>query len=305
VHRRVSVTLAALMLASSAHADEPKPPRTSMPAFASLGTPSTIPPTTPAPTTPVPTTPAPTTAATPATTTAAPPAASTTTATADSPAPAAKHDDEDEGVPRLSLPTQADRMAWHNSGFRLGLGLVYGQMIGLGGAPSGRLLGPTIRAGLRLDDSWSVLASFEYASASKPGGLSGLRFAGTIDPTWHVTPSLSIALGFGFGGIVEGRTGRMDANPLPSTIDTSYTFPDARTPIASCSGVGAAGLARVEWSYVLGPRSQIGVSLEVIGQWTGCVDDTNRIEPDTGTAIVRRQWWPHTGATLGWGITWR
>jgi hypothetical protein len=203
------------------------------------------------------------------------------------------------------MPTQADRMAWQNSGFRLGLGLVYGQLIGLRGAPSGRLIGPTIRAGLRLDQSWSVLASFEYAAASKAGGLSGLRFAGTIDPTWHVTPSLSIALGFGFGGIVEGRTGRMDADPLPSTIDTSYTFPDARHPIASCSGVGVAGLARAEWTYVLGPRSQTGISLEVVGQWTGCVDDTNRIEPDTGTAIVRRQWWPHTGATLGWGITWR
>jgi hypothetical protein len=208
-------------------------------------------------------------------------------------------------VPRLSLPTQADRKAWQNSGFRLGLGLVYGQLIGLRGAPSGRLIGPTIRAGIRLDERWSVLASFEYAAASKTGGLSGLRFAGTLDPTWHVTPSLSVAVGFGFGGIVEGRTGRMDADPLPSTIDTSYTFPDARKPIASCSGVGAAGLARVEYAYVLGPRAQTGVSLEVVGQWTGCIDDTNRIEPDTGTAIVRRQWWPHIGATLGWGIAWR
>jgi len=216
-----------------------------------------------------------------------------------------KPNDDDDGEPRLSLPTQADRVAWQDSGFRLGLGLVYGRLVGLRGAPSGRLIGPTIRVGLRLDESWSVLTSFQYASASQHGGLSGLRFAGTLDPTWHVTPSLSIAIGFGFGGIVEGRTGRMDADPLPSTLDTSYTFPSARTPIASCSGVGAAGLARVEWAYVLGPRSQTGVSLEVVGQWTGCVDDTNRVEPDTGTAIVRRQWWPHTGATLGWGITWR
>jgi hypothetical protein len=97
----------------------------------------------------------------------------------------------------------------------------------------------------------------------------------------------------------------MDAGPLPSTIDTSYTFPDASPPIASCSGVGAAGLARVAWSVVLGPRSQAGIALEAIGQWTGCVDDTNRVESDTGTAIVRRQWWPHTGATIAWEITWR
>ena len=225
-------------------------------------------------------------------------------ATAGAPAATAKPADDD-GEPRLSLPTQADRDAWRNSGFRLGLGLVYGRLVGLRGAPSGRLIGPTVRIGLRLDPSWSVLASFQYAAASQAGGLSGLRFAGTLDPTWHVTPSISLAVGLGFGGIVEGRTGRMDADPLPSTLDTSYTFPDARHPVASCSGVGVAGLARAEWAYVLGPRTQTSVALEVVGQWTGCVDDTRRVEPDTGTAIVRRQWWPHTGATLAWGIAWR
>jgi hypothetical protein len=212
---------------------------------------------------------------------------------------------DDDGEPRLSLPTEADRTAWQTSGFRLGLGLAYGRLTGLRGAPSGRLLGPTIRMGLRLDRSWSLLASFQYASASQPRELAGLRFAGTIDPTWHVTPSLAVALGFGFGGIVEGSTDRTDPEPLPSTLESSYTFPDADPPIASCNGVGAAGLARIEWGYVLGPRTQTQVSLEVVGQWTGCVDDTGRIEPDTGTAIVRRQWWPHTGATLAWGFTWR
>jgi hypothetical protein len=159
--------------------------------------------------------------------------------------------------------------------------------------------------GVRLDRSWSLLASFQYASASESGELAGLRFAGTIDPTWHVTPRLAVALGFGFGGIVEGNTERMDPEPLPTTLESSYTFPDANPPIASCNGVGAAGLARVEWAYVLGPRSQTAIALEVVGQWTGCIDDTGRIEPDTGTAIVRRQWWPHTGATLLWGFTWR
>jgi hypothetical protein len=212
---------------------------------------------------------------------------------------------DDDGAVRLSLPTEADRTAWQNSGFRLGLGVVYGQLMGLRGAPSGALLGATVRVGLRLDEHWSILTSFQYAQAKKPGGLSGLRFAGTLDPTWHVTPSFSLAVGFGFGGIVEGRTGRMDADPLPSTLDTSYTFPDARHPVASCSGVGVAGLVRAEWAYVLGPRAQTSVALELVGQWTACVDDTNRVEPDTGTAIVRRQFWPHTGVALAWGIAWR
>jgi hypothetical protein len=264
---RLSVTLAALVIASNARADEPNPPVTAAPP--------------------------------------AVPAPPDTATGSGAPTTAAKTIDDDEGVPRLSLPTQADRDAWQTSGFRLGLGLVYGRLIGLRGAPSGRLIGPTIRVGMRLDDSWSIVASFQYAQASQNGGLSGLRFAGTLDPTWHITPSLSIAVGFGFGGIVEGRTGRVDADPLPSTLDTSYTFPDARTPVASCSGVGAAGLVRLEWAYVLGSRTQTGLALEAVGQWTGCVDDTNRVEPDTGTAIVRRQWWPHTGVTLAWGITWR
>jgi hypothetical protein len=214
-------------------------------------------------------------------------------------------DDDEDGAPRLSLPTEADRAAWQRSGFRLALGGGYGQLVGLGGAPSGRLLAAKLRAGLRLDAKWSLYVAFEYARARESGGLSGLRFSGTIDPTYHVTPNFAVSLGLGFGGIVEGRTGRMDADPLPSTLETSYTFPDASDPIARCQGVGAAGLVRAEWGYVLGPRMRVYVAAEAIGQWTGCVNDTNRFEPDTGKAIVRRQYWPHTGGTLSLGVMWR
>jgi hypothetical protein len=212
---------------------------------------------------------------------------------------------EEDAPPKLSLPTQTDRDAWLVSGFRMGLGMAYGRLVGLEGAPSGRLLGFMLRMGLRLDADWSVLASFQYALASAPGGLSGLRFAGTLDPTWHATRHLSLAVGLGFGGIVEGRTGRPDIDPLPSTLNASYTFPGASPPLPSCNGVGAAALARVEWAIVLGPRSATSLALEAIGQWTGCVADTGIVEPDTGQAIVRRQWWPHAGATAVWGITWR
>jgi hypothetical protein len=220
-------------------------------------------------------------------------------------ATAAAAADDAEAPPRLSLPTESDRDAWQRSGFRLGLGLGYGRLVGLDGAPSGRLLTFGLRLGLRLDADWSVLASFQYARASSTGGLSGLRFAGTVDPTWHVTRSFSLAVGLGFGGIVEGTTGRPDIDPLPSTLDTSYTFPSANPPLPSCSGVGAAGLARAEWMLVLGPRSAMSAQVEAVGQWTGCVADTGRVEPDTGLAIVRRQWWPHAGLTVAWGIMWR
>ncbi len=214
--------------------------------------------------------------------------------------------DEEEGEPKLSLPSEADRQAWQKPGFRLGLGFAYGELHGLRGAPSGRLIGPVLRAGLRLDADWSILASFQYMGASRSGGLSALRFSGTLDPTWHVTPALSVSLGLGFGGIVEDDPARStDAAPLPDTIETSYTFPDASTPIASCSGVGVAALARTEYAIVLGPRTQLTIAAEAIGQWTGCVDDTGRVEPDTGQAIVRRQWWPHIGGTLSAGFSWR
>ncbi len=214
-------------------------------------------------------------------------------------------DKDDEGEPRLSLPTEADRDAWKRSGFRLGLGVVYGRIMGLDGAPDGRLLGATIRLGLRLDAGWSILASFQYALASAAGGLSGLRFAGTIDPTWHVTPHLSLAVGLGFGGIVEGSTSRPEISPLPSTLGTSYTFPSPSPPLPSCVGMGVAGLARAEWSIALGPRAMTALGLEGIGQWTGCEDDTGLVEPDTGQSIVRRQWWPHLGLSGIWGIMWR
>ncbi len=213
--------------------------------------------------------------------------------------------DDDDGPAKLSLPTEADKLAWQRPGFRLGLGLAYGEFKGLRGAPSGRLLGAQLHAGLRLDRDWSLVASLQYASVSARGGLSGLRFAGTVDPTWHVTPSFSLAVGLGFGGIVEGRTGRADPMPLGTTLDTTYTFPDAKTPLPSCSGVGVAGLVRADYAWVLGPRAQTSVSVEVLAQETACVDRTGRVEPDTATPIERHQFWPHAGATLAWGITWR
>jgi hypothetical protein len=240
-------------------------------------------------------------AAAPATVAASAPTPATAEAGAPPPAVTVK---DDEGEPRLSLPTEADRDAWTRAGFRLSLGVTYGRMYGLEGAPSGRLLGAIVRFGIRLDADWSILASFQYDVASSTNALYGLRFGGTIDPTWHATRHLSLALGLGFGGIAGGRHG-MDIPPIPSSLGASYTFPSPSPSLPTCSGVGAAGLARAEWSWVIGPRSATGLGLEVLGQWTGCVDNTGLVEPDTGQAIVRRQWWPHAGLTGTWSVTWR
>ncbi len=234
-----------------------------------------------------------------------PPPAEARAAVASPPAAPVTVREDDEGEPKLSLPTLADREAWARSGFRLGLGISYGNLVGLQGAPSGRLLGFLLRLGVRLDRDWSLVASLQYARALTAGGLDGLRYSGTIDPTWHATPHLSLAIGLGFGGIVEGSTSRPEVSPYPATLASSYTFPTADPPLPSCSGVGVSALARAEWTIVLGPRSTTSFALEAIGQWTGCVDDTGTVDPDTGQAIVRRQWWPQAGGTAIWGFTWR
>jgi hypothetical protein len=211
---------------------------------------------------------------------------------------------EDEGEPKLSLPTETDRIAWTKSGFRLGLGLDYGRFEGLRGAPSGRLLGPFLHAGLRLDADWSLYASFSYESASgSNGGLSGLRFVGTIDPTWHITRELSLAFGFGFGGLVEGRGARVDHAPMNN--DVSITIPSADPPVGSCTGVGVAGVMRVAYAWVIGPRASTDLELAVAGQYTSCIDKTGELEPDNAQPIERTQYWPHVGVTLGWGVMWR
>ena len=241
-----------------------------------------------------------------------PPAAPAPAAPADPPAapvaaPAAPYvPDDGDGPVRLSLATESDAVAWTQSGFRLELGLAYGQIRGQGGAPDGRLLGPLLRLGARVSPEWSLLTTFVYESASAEGGLSGLRYGGTLEPTWHATANLELGLGLGFGGVVEGRTLRPDPDAAQrASLNNSYTFPDARPPLSSCSGVGAVAVFRARWAWLLGPRAQMGPTLEVFEQYTACIDDTGRVEPDTARPIVRRQWWPHLGGTLSWGFMWR
>jgi hypothetical protein len=249
---------------------------------------------------------------------APPPAAAEPTAA--EPEVAGEPDDGD-GPVRLSLATEDDLAAWRRPGFRLALGANYGALAGLDGPPGGWLLGVLLRVGARLDDHWSLMSSFQYGSASATGGLAGLRitgerpedalfglrFAGTLEPTWHINDHFELALGMGFGGLVEAATtGRPDVDEARrNALNGSYTYPGADPALPSCKGVGVAGLVRGGWHLILGPRSATGVTLEVFGQWTGCVDDTQRLELDTARPIVRRQWWPHLGSTVAWTVTWR
>ncbi len=211
----------------------------------------------------------------------------------------------DDDVPfRISLPTVADVEAWREAGFRIQLGYGYGAMFGVNGTPNATTQTFLLRAGARLDDDWSLLASFAYAAAR--GGVVGLRFMGTIDPTWHLGDHLELALGAGFGGLVEGFTGRDDPDVAQrDALVASYTYPNTDHLLRSCTGIGAAALLRLGWAIVLGPLSAGVISLQADGQWIACEESLGRVEPDTARPIVRRQWWPHLGGNVTWTFAWR
>lgn len=229
------------------------------------------------------------------------PAAATATATATS-------DADDDDLPfRLSLPTESDRVAWRHAGFRLDLGLRHGWTNGLAGAPSGSGYGVVIRIGGRLDESWSVFSSFMYGAAS--GGakdLAALRYLAAIEPVFHIGDHLELGVGLGLGGMVEGGSRRADPDAaLRDALVAPYTLPTASPPLPACNSAGVASTLRLAYAYVLGPTSRVGVEAQIDGQYAVCVDNTGEVEPDTATAIVRRQWWPHYGASLALTVGWR
>ena len=224
-------------------------------------------------------------------------AADSTTTTADT---------ADEVLPfKLSLPTQEDASAWRDTGFRLELGMAYGLFEGVFGAPSGTLLGPTVRVGTRVDALWSLLASLQYQSITSIGGINGLRYSGTLDPVLHVGDHLQFALGLGFGGIVEAGSRRPDSFPSDFTnLSDSYTYLSAKTPLPSCTGVGIVGLARVAWQQVLGPLSALTAFAEFHGQHTACEQRIGRVDPDTARPFFRRQYWFNVAAQAGLTVGW-
>jgi hypothetical protein len=206
-----------------------------------------------------------------------------------------------DGPVRLSLPSESDRAAWGRSGFRLGLGVLYGALRGDGGVPSSSMLGLAIRPGVQLDADWAIYLPLQYAALA-----SGARFVASIEPTWHVTPYLAVGLGLGYGGLIGQSTGVLGPTvPDLYAIGQSYTFVDTRTPLSQCDGVGLAVHGRVELGYVLGPRSRTHLALELFRQWTGCEQGSGSVDAYTGVEPVSRQLWTDVGLSLAWGIEWR
>ena len=109
---------------------------------------------------------------------------------------------------------------------------------------------------------------------------TGLRFAGTLEPTWHVTPQLSLAVGIGFGGIVEGSTSRADPTPLPQHARHVVHLPGraARRCRAATASAWRASRAPSGRSCSARARRR-GFAVEFDGQWTGCVERHRRSSP--------------------------
>lgn len=128
--------------------------------------------------------------------------------------------------PKFSLPTEEDRVAWQDPGFRMQLGFVYDRLYGFDDAPDAKLMGGLLRVGARITKRWSLLGSFQYTgSATRDAdALSGFRFATTLDPTWHFAQAFDLAVGFGMGGFVEAN---------------------------GCNGVGPLALMRLGWMLEL------------------------------------------------------
>ena len=205
---------------------------------------------------------------------------------------------------KLSLPTVADKEAWQQAGFRLQLGYAYGHLMGVNGSPGGVTHAAVIRAGARLDEQWSLLSTLNYSGASQD--MVGLRFLGTLDPTWHVTERFSIAVGAGFGGIVEGFADREDEEiELNDALVASYTHVGNDSLLPACVGVGAAALVRVAFDLVIGPTASYGWFFQGDGTYTKCEMSLGRVDPDTARPLVRRQYWGTYGANLGMMVTWR
>jgi len=212
--------------------------------------------------------------------------------------------EEDDPPFRLSLPTAEDREVWQEPGFRLQIGYGYGGLAGVGGAPDASTHAALVRLGARLEGPWSLYGTLRYALAT--GDISGAHFTGTIEPTWHVSRGWRLALGVGVAGIVESEAVRPEPDAAQrGSLVAPYTYPEATPNLPVCSGLGTVALARVGYWWVLGPLSSLGLSLQTDAQWTGCEEDLQRVEPDTATPIVRRQWWQHQAWSLAGLVAWR
>lgn len=208
--------------------------------------------------------------------------------------------DDAEPEFKPSLEIESPEEAWIESGLRVGLGYAFDRVIGDGVSPGGVHHSALLRLGARLDENWSLLGTFRYGVRFGPTG--GLRFGGTIEPTWHVTDELSLAVGAGIGGFIIPATGA--PTPTPQIVAT-YTVPSSGPLIGACQGAGLLALARAEYTFFVSQLFATGPSLQLDAQWTSCTQRLGRSDPDTAEAIDLQQYWTSYGVSLAWIVWWR
>lgn len=215
----------------------------------------------------------------------------------------AELESEPEPEVKTSLAVETDEEAWRRSGFRVSLGYMLDGLLGASDAlPDGAVHTAVLRVGARLDADWSLFATLRYGVRhNRP---LGLRYSGTVEPTLHLTDELSLALGVGVAGFVITDTGASSPEPETRVIAT-YTLPNADALVSSCLGAGVIALARLDYTLVSSDLYAYGPSVQLDSQWTGCVQQLGRADPDTGQPIQLRQFWQHFGASLGFSFWWR
>ncbi len=208
---------------------------------------------------------------------------------------------EDSPIIRLSLPTKEDYESWNEMGFRLQLGYGPGRLFGADDLPSSTVHAMSVRGGVRLNLDWSLYAHLRYEIAD--GETDGLRYVGTIEPTYHITDGFTLSLGLGIGGLIvdtlepaEMTAGR--PGPPRTRVDTTPA-------LDSCTGTGVVATARLEYNIVLGSLFSMGPAAWSDVQYTACVDEIDGVDPETGGPSQVRQYWRHHSASLGWMFSWR
>ncbi len=209
---------------------------------------------------------------------------------------------EDDGYEiRLSLPSEDDRAAWLQPGLRVELAVEYGVLLPNGPAP--RIGGFTahVRPRLRIDELWSIAATFGYTVAR--GDFQGVRWSAVVEPIFHPIPSLGVSLALGYGGLSVTRSS--GSFPAGSSTETgSRTLGDDER-LYGCSGGGWVSQARVEYLAVVGPLFSTGPYLVADSQWTGCEQSFGKTDRETGEQAMGRQWWLSLGGAIGWWLSWR
>lgn len=204
--------------------------------------------------------------------------------------------------PKTSLRVVTDEEAWSSPGFRVGLGYAFEGLLAQDPIPAGVAHAALVRLGVRLDADWSLLGTFRYGVL--PGAPPMLRFSGTIEPTLHLGDALSLGVGLGLGGLVHPDTGARTPEPADPLI-ASLTLPDTTRLLGACSGTGVIATLRAEYTFLVGELFATGPALTADVQWTGCVETLTRVDPDTGAAIVLRQYWRHASLGASWMVWWR